>query len=454
MKQIFVSSTNKDLSAYRSAIKEALDPTGRIQALLNEDWDNEHAWSKLECRRRIEAAQGYFGIFAYYYGWIPNGEEKSITHLEYDWALKQFGGARRPRIAIFMPGWRHEQDRQDGPCPAQKELKKAAELLVDAYNLGGPAHAEKLTAFHKVVENGGRGVNYFHALHELIGCVVRVALTWAGRLDHAADGGPPEARRIATRVELGRLGRKKQTDAAHDAITSIADAPGPGGALLAYGKQTAGHQYFLEWLASTDPLRIGREPTIGRPEIAPYQIEDLVAWVARETGVGEAADSEVSDVPSLARELHRALRQQWLVLMLKSIELLTGGLATFVAKFWSPLYQEMQRLGPVPHRLLFVVGSQGLRESWPVGVSEAGDDVDDFSSLLALPELTDFVDKDLRRWLSDLKVQDVPPGRRETLSQLALRDPVSGAEDATPENVYRRLQDERLWPNGEENDSR
>lgn len=323
--ELFVSSTNMDLRAYRMAVRDNIARMQTVRANLNEDWVVEHDWSKEECKRRIQCSQGYLGIFAYYYGWIPNGEDKSITHLEYDWACTKW--QRRRRVAIFIPGYRPGYPRT-GPCPAEDELQQAAEGLLNGYPLDRQAHQIKLNAFLDAVKRSGRGVNFFEDKAALVGQAMVLAQRWGGGLEAAADAGlqpntPPQR---LTPAQLGRLGRRQQTDAAHEVLAIAgADPSTPGVAMLAYGKETAGHRQFLEWLACTTPFRNGRAPRIGRPEVAPYDLDDLLAWAARETAVGETSDEPVIDLPSLARAMHRVLHRQPMVLMLTSVDYLVLG---------------------------------------------------------------------------------------------------------------------------------
>ena len=103
VRELFVGSTSKDLNTYRLGVSDALFKRVQVRAHLSEDWDTDHVPTVDECRRRLERCDGYLGLFAYYYGWIPDGCQESITHLEYRWAMDKWGKQRPARLAIFMP---------------------------------------------------------------------------------------------------------------------------------------------------------------------------------------------------------------------------------------------------------------------------------------------------------------------------------------------------------------
>ena len=93
----FISSTSIDLKKHRRQVVDAClrmgyDPVGM------EQWPAQDADAETVCLREVEACDLFIGIYAFRYGWIPDGHEVSITELEYDRA-KEKG---KPRILLFM----------------------------------------------------------------------------------------------------------------------------------------------------------------------------------------------------------------------------------------------------------------------------------------------------------------------------------------------------------------
>ncbi|MFX1535390.1 MAG: leucine-rich repeat domain-containing protein [Promethearchaeota archaeon] len=83
----FLSSTSKDLKPYRKRATEALERLG-AQADRMEVWGAHPQAPLAECLNKVEQCDLFVGIYAYRYGYIPPGEEKSITELEYEHAKK------------------------------------------------------------------------------------------------------------------------------------------------------------------------------------------------------------------------------------------------------------------------------------------------------------------------------------------------------------------------------
>jgi predicted HTH transcriptional regulator len=86
--KVFISSTYVDLKEYRQA---AIDVVIRYDdcELLAMEFFAAQAQDAIEvCQKEIEACDVLVGIYAHRYGFIPEGQEKSVIHLEYDLAKK------------------------------------------------------------------------------------------------------------------------------------------------------------------------------------------------------------------------------------------------------------------------------------------------------------------------------------------------------------------------------
>jgi len=82
-KRVFISSTFSDLVSLREAVEKAIRQLGAIDISM-ENFGARDERPKEECLRLIrEESDVYIGIFAYRYGYIPEGDETSITEAEY-----------------------------------------------------------------------------------------------------------------------------------------------------------------------------------------------------------------------------------------------------------------------------------------------------------------------------------------------------------------------------------
>src|SRR5438876_1923918 len=108
---VFLSSTVHDLEEYRQQVQDALLKRAQVACFLSEDWINSYGLTVKKCRAELQKASAFIGIFGYWYGWIPDGYQKSITHLEFTWALEKWGNDDSPPLAIVMPGAGSKDER-------------------------------------------------------------------------------------------------------------------------------------------------------------------------------------------------------------------------------------------------------------------------------------------------------------------------------------------------------
>lgn len=117
-RRVFVSSTFKDLVRHRKAVRESIRRLDALDISM-ENFGARELRPRDECVRLIrEESDVFVGIYAYRYGTIPPGDERSITEQEYD-------EARRQKLPMFV----YEVSRRHRWNDGLKETGAAAELL-------------------------------------------------------------------------------------------------------------------------------------------------------------------------------------------------------------------------------------------------------------------------------------------------------------------------------------
>ncbi|MBI3822615.1 MAG: TIR domain-containing protein [Planctomycetes bacterium] len=80
--RVFVSGTQRDLGPCRERVRVALLKMGHVNVEL-EGWAETKETLLTLGKQKLAQCDVYVGIFAWRYGWIPPGEDRSITELEY-----------------------------------------------------------------------------------------------------------------------------------------------------------------------------------------------------------------------------------------------------------------------------------------------------------------------------------------------------------------------------------
>jgi hypothetical protein len=80
---VFVSSTFTDMQVYRRKVQDALT---QLEAVVRgmEQFGSKPGSPVQECLTVVRSCQLYIGIFGMRYGSVPDGHDKSMTHIEYD----------------------------------------------------------------------------------------------------------------------------------------------------------------------------------------------------------------------------------------------------------------------------------------------------------------------------------------------------------------------------------
>jgi hypothetical protein len=139
-----------------------------------------------------------------------------------------------------------------------------------------------------------------------------------------------------------------------------------------------------------------------------------------------------------------------LVVVLDGVQSFPGGTADLHAKFWLRFYESLKTFHEqrsFDNGFTMVLADySGLRHD--ACTVTAGEDGLDCSKLIKLPPLTDFRGDDVLDWLEDLAVPEEHPTHAQW-AHYALRKP-SGEQDATPSRVFKRLLQQPLWPDQED----
>jgi hypothetical protein len=87
MARVYVSSTFKDLKECREKVIIALKRMGHEDVAM-EYYVAQDERPLDKCQKDVASCDLYIGVFAWRYGYVPEGYDKSITELEYREAVK------------------------------------------------------------------------------------------------------------------------------------------------------------------------------------------------------------------------------------------------------------------------------------------------------------------------------------------------------------------------------
>ena len=140
-----ISSTALDLPEHRAAVKEACLSAG-VFPIGMEHLPARDASGITVSLEMVDKADIYLGIYAWRYGWVPDGKLVSVTEMEFDRAIERQAAGKLREILIFTA-------HDDHPC-TNKDIEK------------GDDAQRKLTAF-KTKAATGRVRKEFKSAEEL-----------------------------------------------------------------------------------------------------------------------------------------------------------------------------------------------------------------------------------------------------------------------------------------------
>jgi tetratricopeptide (TPR) repeat protein len=192
MTQIYVSSTYSDLVEHRQQVYDVLRKM-RYDVMAMEDYVATDKRPLDKCLADVASCDLYIGIFAWRYGYVPPGQERSITELEY----RQAGHSSLERLIFLLD--------EDAPWPRSKMEKGAGGEKIEALRA-------ELAREHTV--------QFFKSPEELAGQVATSVAKWAqaqldarmGRLRARRDQADRERREMRERQRVVNL---RPLDVAH-----------------------------------------------------------------------------------------------------------------------------------------------------------------------------------------------------------------------------------------------
>jgi hypothetical protein len=423
------------MEAYRRAVEDAVIHRAQVACFLSEEWTGGYDDVVQKCQERVLESSAFLLLLGYSYGWIPQGYQKSITHLEYEWAFGRWRHLPFPPMAVFAPELESE---------AHQELREQASKYIPADPAERKLHDERLAAFRSQVLDAGRRARFYAHRQDLREIAIVECMHWKGVTPlSAALGHSPVGGSALTDEQLGSLGRKPQLSAVSDIAGQFnAEPDEPACAMLVHGDEDAGQRVFLAHLAQTRDLAKCRPARPGNPPMDQYQydVTVLIQWVARALGLAAAAD--VGDVEKLAEAIAAELRNQPLFFMLDRVQRLSGDLTAFVTCFWRPLRERLRQIHaeqPLDYRLLaFVADYKGDLAGREAYICESDALTLDYSVLLALPRLTEFRPKDVILWLNQLELVNLPAVQRSQIASSVVKN-AAGEAEGKPLRVYEQL---------------
>jgi hypothetical protein len=426
--RLFISSTVKDLRQYRGQLKDALEESnkGHLYCDLSEDWASPYEIVTTRVKQVLEACEGYYGIFAYYHGWVPAECQHSITRLEFEWACAHFADHAPRPIAVFIP----EHD-----SPAHKELSRAARRLLKREFPDDARRREELLdrqrQFRLHAQKHGT-VTYFANHGQLVSRAQLIYRDWGNELLQAsrAEECIFVGSRTPTDTELGSLGRRDQLAAFEDFMAALELEEHHCGAIVVGGARSMGHEKFARSLSAR--LLRGWTVVFGKPPVSRFGADLMASWIMQTLKRPKTKPT----VELLADVLSELLKQRSIAVVLTKCGDFQGGIAAFLSQFWRPLLAALADRPRKPrHHFAILLLDPGDATAVHADALQAEG--------LGRVTLTAIRRGQLMTWLNEHQVADEPPGRRKEIVDGIFSQ---GQDSLDPELVYTELALAGLWP--------
>jgi hypothetical protein len=278
--QIFLSATAQDCREYREAVRDVVqDNVPQAKVFLQENWAEGGHFVDQVCRQRVRACDAYIGLFGHRYGWKPPGYTKSITELEFCWAVERWAQRAAP-IFILLPEKGSDADTQLHAWATALPRKG-----VPGRGDSRQQHQQAQQAFLAAVTawaSGGRILTFYGNRRQLEARRCRASRTGTWRC--SARRWPGGASRLATfrRQSLDASAARNNSAPLSDALEAFRERAGQRAiALLVHGAENHGQREFAEFLYRWDDEWEDCSVYCGQPAEVD-SIASLICWTCGE----------------------------------------------------------------------------------------------------------------------------------------------------------------------------
>ena len=389
---IFISSTSHDMKDdCRSEAYDVIVNYAGAQAIAMETWNADFRPSVDTCNDKLRnESTHYVGFFGYRRGWVPkllNAPDKSITELEFDWALDS-----KKTMAVFLPNPR---------CQFNVELKNRAEKPT--------AQSETERTNQKIFLNRVKKlgtVQQFESTGDLGKRILRSVMTWQGKgIRHRAGNSQVDLSKRCTPQDLLQLGRKKQVRDFEDCLDEIRGSQlAPAACFMV---QAPGADYGSDEMVARLSSEIEQA---AKTEILWITLNINVLWQKQglenmliTIGNQLEASWEPGSVTDLAERISQLLAEKDVVFKILDIQRYGGSFISFREEFWQPLSRELRP--NLPHLLIILLEYEGDVQLtsydflYDSSVYDEFQETFDTTSIIVLPALKEFKPKEIKAWL-------------------------------------------------------
>lgn len=435
--QIFLSATAQDCRVYREAVRDFIhDNLESARIFLQENWAAGGQYVEKVCKRKVQECDAYLGLFGHRYGWTPPQQRRSITELEFRWAVERWSAGEAP-IFIFrpVPGSEADQHLRDQAAQFHAQMPPAEAEADQA------AQREFLASVDQWA--GGRIQVFYRTPLQLVGKALCCIKDWDQEVLRNASRGRYAAPGDIPRDELGRIGRDAQISALGQALEAFRDRRSErAAAFLIHGPENHGQLEFVEFLRNWHDEWDGMDVHCGQAD-EPDSAESLICWACSQ--LGEPLLGEPT-VDALAGLLAVRLAARSVVLILRTAGLEATRLTLFHQRFWLPLQAALAAHPPAGRGRLycFLADHASLPQPPDAAFRHTGLDADDvdYRQILALPPLAPISARQVRSWLAEIRRSagvHIDEAGREQITDYAT------TPNGHPPDVFNRLILHGFW---------
>ena len=321
-----ISSTALDLEKHRPAVEAACIGAGVFPIWMKHLPARDADGVKVSLEM-VDQADLYIGVYAWRYGWVPKGGDKSITELEFDHALQRKADGKLHELLIFTAHDDHPFTKKD------IETTKKAQ--------------KKLASF-KTRACKGRGKKDFSSVEELQRLVSEALHEFKHRQANGFAALPSKpAKPEKTTSNLPRLtpffGRQKELDVIAKALLPqtrtwgvLIDGPGGMGktSLAIRAAEIATPQFDRVLFVSTKVQKLSPEGAVAVSNSIVPAYPEMLNEIARLLGLPHIAERPEEERPGLIKA---AVQHEKVLLILDNLENLDKTQQNLLFEFVSDL---------------------------------------------------------------------------------------------------------------------